>query len=369
MKENRTAIIVAWRDQWHPQKGGAEVYITKIAEKLRDSGYNVLFFTERYKGSKAEEEIEGIKYIRRGNAITLHLNFPLYFKSRLKDSCDVLIENFNAVPFGIPRLHKNTLTIIHHVQSPEWINLLGKFTGRLVSRYFTNRLIKTYKNEDKVVAVSPSTKKELVSLGFQANNIEIIYNGIDLPITESIEKPKNKINVLSIGRIKSTKHIEEAIEMVKRSLERNIKNIHLDIAGKGGDENRLRDLVKKYDLEEYVTFWGFVSEEKKIDLLRNAHLHVQFSRKEGWGITVIEASASATPTICYRVPGLVDSVKDDTGYFIDDTLEKTWDRVINEIQENSNSYIEKQKNGIEWARNFRWEKQLENFLKFLESSE
>jgi glycosyltransferase involved in cell wall biosynthesis len=366
MKDKKTAIIVAWRDMWHPKQGGAEVYITKVAEALKDYGYNVIFFTEKYKDSKEKETIDGIKYIRKGNAITLHLHFPLFFKKHLKKNCDVLIENFNAVPFGIPRLHNNHLTIIHHVQNPEWTNLLGKSLGTTVAKYFTNKLIKTYSDSNKIVTVSPSSKEELISLGFNSDKIKVIYNGIEVPITEDINKPQDSINILSIGRIKATKHIEEAIEMIKHSVEKGIKNIHLDIAGKGDDEDKLKSLVRKYGLEEYVKFWGYISEEKKISLLRNAHLHVQFSRKEGWGITVIEAAASGTPTICYRAPGLVDSVKDKTGYFVDGKLVDTWDLVINDIINNSERYRNKQREGVKWAENFKWESQMNNFMNFLE---
>ena len=369
MKDNKIAVIIAWRDLWHPNCGGAEIYITKVAEKLRDCGYKVIFFTECYKGAKREEEINGIEYIRRGNAVTLHAYFPIYFKKHLKNSCNVLIENFNAVPFRIPRIHSNTLTVIHHIQSPEWETLLGKFLGRLVARYFTESLTKTYKDKGKIVTVSPSSKKDLVSLDFEEKNINIIYNGIEVPIARSIEKPSDQINILSLGRVRPTKHIDEAIEMIKYSLTKNIKNIHLDIVGTGDDEKRLQSLVKEYGLEQFVTFWGFVNEKKKIELLQKAHLHVQFSRKEGWGITVIEASASATPTICYRVPGLVDSVKDNTGYFIDGSLKNTWEKAINDIRENNHNYQSKQEKGMEWARNFKWEAQMENFMRYLESSE
>jgi glycosyltransferase involved in cell wall biosynthesis len=367
MKDRKTAVIVAWRDQWHPKQGGAEVYITKVAQALRDHGYEVTFFTERYEGSKEEEIVDGITYMRKGNAVTLHLYFPKYFKKNLKQNCDVLIENFNAVPFGIPKLHDNHLTVIHHVQNPEWSNLLGNFFGSAVAKYFTKKLVKTYSGSKKIVTVSPSSKKELIKLGFKDENIKIIYNGIEVPIVESIDKPKDKINILSIGRIKATKHIEEAIEMLKHSLEKGIRNIHLDIAGKGDDEDRLKDLVKEYNLQDHVKFWGFVSEEQKIKLLQNAHLHVQFSRKEGWGITVIEAAASGTPTICYRVPGLIDSVKDSTGYFVDDKLIDTWNLVMNDIMNDSDNYRDKQKESIIWAQNFEWSTQMKSFINYLES--
>jgi glycosyltransferase involved in cell wall biosynthesis len=367
MKENKNVVIVAWRDMWHPQKGGAEIYITKIAEKLRDSGYDVIFFTERYRNSKEDEIIDNIRYIRRGNALTLHLEFPKYFKKYLKENTDILIENFNAVPFYVPKLHDNTLTVIHHIQDLEWNKKFGKIIGTLLAKFFRNEVKRVYK-EQKIVTVSPSSLEELLSIGFKKENIEVIYNGIDVPISSNIHKPTNKINIFSVGRVRNTKNIDEAIEMVKHSVKDiGIKNIRLDIAGKGDDEERLKALVKKYNLEEYVTFLGYIDDGKKVRLFKDAHLHVQFSRKEGWGITIIEAAATATPTICYRVPGLEDSVKSSTGYFVETTLQETWDKAVEDIQQQNEEYKSKQRECIKWADNFRWDNQMDRFLKYLES--
>jgi len=64
-------------------------------------------------------------------------------------------------------------------------------------------------------------------------------------------------------------------------------------------------------------FHGFVSEERKIDLMRAAWANVFPSPKEGWGITVIEAAACGTPSLASDSPGLRDSVRHgDTGFLV-----------------------------------------------------
>jgi glycosyltransferase involved in cell wall biosynthesis len=42
--------------------------------------------------------------------------------------------------------------------------------------------------------------------------------------------------------------------------------------------------------------------------MRRSWVHVLTSRKEGWGITVLEAGASGTPTVASDSPGLRDAV-------------------------------------------------------------
>ena len=59
-----------------------------------------------------------------------------------------------------------------------------------------------------------------------------------------------------------------------------------------------------------VTFHGRVSEERKLELMREAHVHLFCSHREGWGLVVSEAAAMGTPSIGYDAPGVRDSIAD-----------------------------------------------------------
>jgi len=66
-----------------------------------------------------------------------------------------------------------------------------------------------------------------------------------------------------------------------------------------------------------VAFLGFVSEERKLELLRRAWVHTLTSPKEGWGIANLEAAACGTPTVASNSPGLRDSVRHgETGFLV-----------------------------------------------------
>jgi glycosyltransferase involved in cell wall biosynthesis len=91
----------------------------------------------------------------------------------------------------------------------------------------------------------------------------------------------------------------------------------MEIAGIGDYRAELERQVARLELERAVTFHGFVSEERKIDLMRWAWANVFPSPKEGWGITVIEAAACGTPSLASESPGLRDSVRHgETGYLV-----------------------------------------------------
>ena len=71
---------------------------------------------------------------------------------------------------------------------------------------------------------------------------------------------------------------------------------------------KLKQLSKDLNVTKYITFFGYISEKKKFDLLKRSHLLLHTSVTEGWGLVIPEANAMGTPASVYNAPGLSDSV-------------------------------------------------------------
>jgi glycosyltransferase involved in cell wall biosynthesis len=98
---------------------------------------------------------------------------------------------------------------------------------------------------------------------------------------------------------------------------RHRPDLRLEIAGTGDNRAELEQLAATLEVDRAVVFHGFVSEERKIDLMRSAWANIFPSPKEGWGITVVEAAACATPSLASDSPGLRDSVcHGETGFLV-----------------------------------------------------
>jgi len=94
-------------------------------------------------------------------------------------------------------------------------------------------------------------------------------------------------------------------------------SFRLLVAGRGDRRDALERLARELELGDRVRFLGFVSESRKLALLREAWVHLLTSSKEGWGITNLEAAACGTPTVASDSPGLRDSVRDgETGFLV-----------------------------------------------------
>src|SRR5690606_4353049 len=83
------------------------------------------------------------------------------------------------------------------------------------------------------------------------------------------------------------------------------------VVGKGAPsyQSYLQKLSKDLGLENKIKFFGFVSNRKKFELLARAHVMVNPSLLEGFGLVNIEANAVGTPVVGYTSRGLVDSIK------------------------------------------------------------
>ena len=126
--------------------------------------------------------------------------------------------------------------------------------------------------------------------------------------------------------------------------------------GRGQDEAKLRALTRRLELEDAVDFHGFVSEAEKVGLLQRASLLVQCSRKEGWGLTVVEAYACGTPVVATAVPGLVDSVQDGfTGLLVHKPRPPVLAAALTKLLLNDSKRIEMAEYAAQCAQRFCWD--------------
>lgn len=153
-----------------------------------------------------------------------------------------------------------------------------------------------------------------MDLGVERERIAVVRNGADrLPVgvdaggsITRAERPT--ISVLS--RLVPHKQIEDALEAVA-ALRPTLPDIHLDVIGGGWWEQNLRDRAAELGIGDAVSFYGHVDEARKHELLAQSWIHLMPSRKEGWGLAVIEAAQHGVPTIGYRSSkGLTDSIVD-----------------------------------------------------------
>lgn len=298
-------LIYNWRDPRNPRAGGAEIYTYEISRRLVQRGHEVTWFTAAFPGCQPEEEMDGIRIIRAGGRFRVYLEAKRFYRRIFKGKFDVVIDEINTRPFLTPRYVKEPIVALIHQLAREFWFYETPFPVSVLGYYWLeNRWLKLYRDVP-TITVSESTKRDLEALGFK--KISAVPNGFDIePLTEVPEK-EGRPTLLFVGRMVRAKLPHHALEAF-RYVKREIPDAQLWMVGSGPMLEKLKLLSRRWWLKD-VTFFGRVSEEKKLELMRRAHVLLVPGVREGWGRVVTEANAMGTPAVGYDIPGLRDSIQ------------------------------------------------------------
>lgn len=113
--------------------------------------------------------------------------------------------------------------------------------------------------------------------------------------------------------------------------------------------------IQQLGIREYVRWIGFVPEEDKPVLYRNAETFVFPSRHEGFGLPVLEALACGTPVVTTSADSLPEVVG-DAGFAVDPDDARGMASAIIATVLQDNLRAELQQKAVQQATQFSWEK-------------
>ncbi|OBI53341.1 glycosyl transferase [Mycobacterium kyorinense] len=329
MSDLRAVLLLCWRDTGHPQGGGSETYLQRLGAQLAQSGIAVTLRTARYPGAPRHEVVDGVRINRAGGRYSVYVWALLAMAAaRLglgplrRVRPDVVVDTQNGLPFLARLLYgRRVAVLVHHCHREQW-PVAGPVIGR-VGWFVESRLSPRLHRRNQYVTVSLPSARDLVALGVANERIAVVRNGLDEAPAPSLRGPRAAApRVIVLSRLVPHKQIEDALDAVAL-LRPRIAGLHLDIVGGGWWQQRLVGHAARLGISDAVTFHGHVDDITKHHVMQQAWVHLLPSRKEGWGLAVVEAAQHAVPTIGYRSSGgLADSIIDGvTGVLVDDRTE------------------------------------------------
>lgn len=350
-------LAVNWQDLTNPLAGGAEVHLEEILKRVVEKGHSVTLACSNYTGGKEQEFINGIDIRRRGSRHDFNFVAPFLVK-RLFDELpfDLIVEDINKIPFYLPLWYGTPhLAVIPHLFGKNIYQETNAVVASYV--YLSERPIPRVYRESHFLAISDSTKNDLISRGVRREIIDVAECGVDHD-TYTVDPSAKKYDqptILYLGRLKkykSVQHLIAAMPLIRKS----VPNARAILAGGGDYLHELKKMTEKLQVTDAVEFAGFVNHERKLEYLRKSHLSVYPSPKEGWGITNIEANACGTPVVAADAPGLRDSVSPENSgllYSYGD-VEKLAEQVVRMLTDRP-MYSRMCKSAVEWAKRFTWD--------------
>ena len=168
---------------------------------------------------------------------------------------------------------------------------------------------------------------------------------IEYNIEDLIKSKNSKLTLLWAGRLISWKHPEHVVELAKMLKNDNI-DFDLNIIGNGELEESVKELIRKYKLENCIHLLGSMSPEEVRKEMEKSHIFISTSDiGEGWGVVVNEAMNSGCACVISSAVGSAGFlIKHGVNSLIyeDGKIESLYENVTKLLEENLRFEICKQ---------------------------
>lgn len=249
----------------------------------------------------------------------------------LEKECRVFWFPHINLPLYVP---KNTIVTVHDLcpLTPWWDR---SFLSKVIFARLLKRAVKT---AEIIVVPSNFTKNELLKRFPEAGNkVRVVYNFISEKFFTEPKKDEKPLvegdYILFIGNRKKHKNVKNlvlAYSSIKDQFD--CKLVIVGSRDKNRKEDEIDKLIKKLNLRDHVVQFENVSDEKLINLYKNAKLFVFPSFYEGFGLPPLEALACGCPVITSKIPVFEETLGNEIALFdpssVEDMISKIEDVLV-----------------------------------------
>ena len=325
-------LHLGFEDHRRPGAGGGSGRNHEVNRRL-GVNHEITVIVAAYPGCSDRVE-DGVHYRHVGlgggytqSLLSYFASLPMLVNSASKSrSHDLIVEEF-APPFS-------SLGVAAWTKLPTCANVQWYFAADKAREYrlpgFTMEAIERWgtRRYSHIVALSDDLASQLRAV---SPNAKITVNGMGVSCP-SFVKPTSvtPLSSLFLGRL-DTNHkgidlLIESLAMLPRGATR------LTIAGEGRGRQGVEEQVRRLGLEEVVHFTGEVKGEEKWRLLAEAQVVVMPSRRETYGLTALEALATARPVLAFDIPCLRTVVTSERGVLVEPfdvrAFAESWARLL-----------------------------------------
>jgi glycosyltransferase involved in cell wall biosynthesis len=364
----RSLLVLNERDPEHPLAGGAEVHVYEILARMVERGWRVTHLAASFPGAAKETKLRGVAVKRLANRYLYYGVVPFAARRELaRARYDIVVDVLNKLPFLSPWLvGEPCFAIVHHLFGATAFKQVAPPIAAVT--YLAEKLIPFAYRDTRMLAISPSTKEDLVARGIAGDHVFVVPPGLDHRTHSPGRRDEKAPLVLWIGRLEPYKRGDVMLDAMK-TIAARLPGARLTIVGEGSSRRELEARAASLGLGELTHFTGFVSEEEKIGWIRRSSVVVNTSEKEGWGMTVIEANACGVPSVSSNVSGLRDSVRDGvTGYLYPYGDSAALAETILRLLTDAALWNGMSERAREWAARFTWDQVTDDTIALLEES-
>jgi glycosyltransferase involved in cell wall biosynthesis len=294
--------------------GGGERWLRALAERLAQEGHEVTYLTLRQWDRGDEPNIPGVRVVEAGPRFELYVDGRRRIGPALRFGRGVLrhlwregrrydVVHCASTPFfallaaGLARRRGGYRLLVDWIEVwtiGYWREYLGWLKGTIA--WFVQRL--STQVGERAFCYSRLHERRLRAEGFRGSiDVVGVYAG---PLDRPEPAPAEPV-VVFVGR-----HIPEkgvlALPAALTAARKKLPELRAEILGDGPLRDDVQRLVREQGLSDAVALPGFVSEERRRDVVRRALCLAAPSTREGYGLVVVEAASLGTPSVVVNGP-------------------------------------------------------------------
>lgn len=349
----------------YPTFGGSGVLATELGMALADKGHEVHFVTYNQ-----PVRLDFISHKLHFHEVLLE-EYPLFqyqpYELALSSKLVEVVRKYDIeilhVHYAIPHAYAAYMAKMMLKEKGIDIKVVTTLHGTDITLVGSHPTYKTavefsINNSDVVTTVSNSLKQDTLRLFTITNDIQVVYNFIDIDkYDKEHQTPCNRIAVAEpherilthVSNFRPVKRIEDVIHVFEK-VQKEVPS-KLLMVGDGPDKRKAELLVKELGIKDKVIFLGNSNEVAKI--LCYSDVFILPSESESFGLAALEAMAADTPVISTNTGGLPEvNTNGETGFLSD--LEDVNDMAKNvlKILENDASLLKFKQKAKEHAKLF-----------------
>ncbi|MEC8230369.1 MAG: glycosyltransferase [Pseudomonadota bacterium] len=361
-------------------------FVHNFARELVSQGAQVRVLAPHFGGAKRKDNMDGVEIRRfrywlpesgqtvcyQGGALgNLKKNWVNKLKLPVLVACEFFftlvqtlfwkptwINSHWLIPQGFVCALVSKLTNVKHVSTIHGGDVLA-LDSHLLRKFkeFTLKhsdvvTVNSSVTRAKAEALSPATVSNLVLLPTGILAIPPLNQDEVLAVRTQLLPKSNEYLLLFVGRVNEEKGVKELIEATKILLD-NGYSVHLAIVGRGHQEQQFKALAATLNVENAVTFVGWVDSSEIYHYYAAADIFVGPSKRadDGWieaqGLTFVEAMLAGCKVVGTNSGGIPDAVIDgktgwlaepDNAISLSENIKKALDNDSTEIIDTASAF-------------------------------
>ncbi|HEX4902820.1 MAG TPA: glycosyltransferase family 4 protein [Acidimicrobiales bacterium] len=304
----RRIHVLAWRDLDDVEAGGSELHAHEVCREWAAAGLEVTCRTSFAQGHPPDVVRDGYRVRRKAGR---YLVFPRSVAAELAGRHgprDALVEIWNGMPFLSPLWARGPrITFLHHVHAEMWKMVLPPRLARM-GDLLERRIAPPLYRHSRIVTLSESSRADMARLLHPPpDRVDVVPPGISPRFRPGVESATPL--VVAVGRLVPSKHVDQLVHAAARARLR-VPGLRLVVVGEGYERLQVEAAVDAVDGRGWVELPGRVGDDELVALYQQAWVLASASSHEGWGMSITEAAACATPAVVTDIAGHRDAVVD-----------------------------------------------------------